>query len=274
MITLCIQKGLNFAIADPSSDLVMNGMYATRLLMNDDPDGSSYIKNVRHSERVVSSQKSVSHHKTLLKENDDVYNRVLKGQFDSIVKQVQKELEQGVSAESMIQERLIPAIQEVGSLYEKNIYYLPQLIASSNAMKKAVDYLEPLLMKESKSVQKPVCVMATVKGDIHDIGKNIVSLVLSNHGFEIVDLGKDVDANTIIDAVIKHHARIIGLSALMTVTMRYMKEVINLKNKKCPHVKVMIGGACVTLEYAKQIGADGYAENANEAVRVAESLLD
>lgn len=269
MITLCIQNGLNFAIADPSSDLVMNAVYATRLLMNDDLNGSSYIKNVRHSETVVSTQKNVFQSQ----ENDAVYNSVLKGRFDSVVQEVQKSLQEGGSAETIIQERLIPAIQQVGVLYEKNIYYLPQLIASSKAMKKAVEYLEPLLKNESDTAQKPVCVMATVKGDIHDIGKNIVSLVLSNNGFEIVDLGKDVDANNIIDAAIKHDARIIGLSALMTVTMRYMKEVIELKNKKCPHIKVMIGGACVTLEYAKQIGADGYAENANEAVRVAENLL-
>lgn len=274
MITLCIQKGLNFAIADPTSDLVMNAVYATKLLMNEDPGGTTYIQKVRRQETITSVTVPVNQVKLQPKSKDSpIYNSVLKGRFDSIVKDVQNGLDEGLKPESVVEELLIPAIEEVGILYEKNIYYLPQLIASSNAMKKAVEYLEPLLKKQSKAVQKPVCVLATVKGDIHDIGKNIVSLVLANNGFETVDLGKDVEAKTIIDAAVNHNAKIIGLSALMTVTMRNMKEVIELKNQICPHVKVMIGGACVTAEYAKQIGADGYGENANEAVRVAKGLL-
>jgi 5-methyltetrahydrofolate--homocysteine methyltransferase len=274
MMAMAIQRGLNFAISDPTCDRTMNAVYAAKLLTNKDPNGAEYIKNVRKiNDDNTPRQQTTEDRETTEKEKDTLYNCVLKGRFESVIEEVQKGLEKGWTPEFIVEERLVPAIQEVGELYEKNVYYLPQLIASSNAMKKAVDYLEPFLRKESKEGKKPVCIMATVKGDIHDIGKNIVALMLSNNGFHVIDLGKDVDSGKIIDAALKHKADIIGLSALMTVTMQNMKEVIELKNKVCPLVKVMVGGACVTPEYAQAIGADGYAENAAQAVKAAKELL-
>jgi 5-methyltetrahydrofolate--homocysteine methyltransferase len=153
------------------------------------------------------------------------------------------------------------------------MYYLPQLIASAEAMKKALEYLEPRLRKDEKSpAEKGVVLLATVKGDVHDIGKNIVALMLKNHGYRVVDLGKDVSAQVIIDAMKRSKPDVAGLSALMTTTMVNMKDVIEGAGREglsCPFV---VGGAVVTESYASSIGA-AYAKDGVEAVRVVERLL-
>ncbi len=291
MMTLCIQKGLNFAISDPLNDVVMNSILSANLLLNRDDNGLKYIENIRRDvlmssgvkagkihvdkEHEQSNNKDTQRITETLKdyENNPIYKCVLKGLYGSVGDEIDKGLDSGIKAEDMQNKILIPAIEKVGSLYEKGVYYLPQLIASSNAFKKSFEKLKPFLKKENYIQEKPICIMATVKGDIHDIGKNIVCLMLENNGIMPVDLGKDVNARNIIDAAVTNNAKLIGLSALMTVTMRNMEEVIELKNQICPDVKVMVGGACVTEEYAKAIGADGYGENAADAVKTAKRLL-
>ena len=146
------------------------------------------------------------------------------------------------------------------------------MIASAEAMKNAIEVLEPLLLSDQKGEDMPVVVIATVEGDIHDIGKNLVALMLKNYGFQVIDLGKDVPASEIIAAAKEHHAKIIALSALMTTTMQRMREVVEeVKKIKLP-VKVMIGGAVITQEYADEIGADGYSRDAADAVKLAKRL--
>ena len=173
----------------------------------------------------------------------------------------------------MLNEILLPAINEVGELFDKGKYFLPQLIASAEAMKNAIDILEPLLLKANADEDMPVVVIATVEGDIHDIGKNLVALMLKNYGFKVIDLGKDVPKEKIIEAALENNAQIIALSALMTTTMQRMKEVVlYAKEKKVP-AKIMIGGAVITQEYADEIGADGYSRDAAEAVRLAKRLI-
>ena len=168
----------------------------------------------------------------------------------------------------------MPAINKVGELFEKGKYFLPQLISSAETMKTSIEYLEPLLVSGDISGQLPVVIIATVEGDIHDIGKNLVALMLKNYGFKVIDLGKDVSKEKIIEAAKEHHAQIIGLSALMTTTMQEMRHVIEYKNEQgLNDVKVMIGGAVITQDYADEIGADGYSRDAAEAVKVAKSLL-
>ena len=144
---------------------------------------------------------------------------------------------------------------------------------SADAMRKAVDDLEPVLKQNRSDVSGPVVVIATVKGDVHDIGKNLVAMMMSNYGFDVHDLGKDVDKTTIIDAALEYNAQIICLSALMTTTMQYMKEVVELANEKCPEAKVIIGGAATTQSYADEIGAAGYSEDAVGAVALVKRLL-
>ena len=169
---------------------------------------------------------------------------------------------------------MIPAITEVGELYEEKKYFLPQLIQSAETMKNAFGFLEPLLKDNNDKAleKKPKVLLATVKGDIHDIGKNIVALMLRNHGFEVYDLGKDVAAGEIVAQAKTLGAHIIGLSALMTTTMVEMEKVIGLARKEGLKSKFMIGGAVVTEQYAKEIKADGYAEDAHKAVKLARRL--
>jgi len=166
---------------------------------------------------------------------------------------------------------LIPSIVRVGDLYEKKIYFLPQLMAAAEAMKKALNYLEPHLKKASAG-NKGKIILATVKGDIHDIGKNIVALLLRNYGYCVIDLGKDVATETIIATAEKEKPDIIGLSALMTTTMVNMKEVMDTARARNIKTDFMVGGAVVTGAYAQSIGAS-FAKDGVEAVRVVEKLI-
>jgi 5-methyltetrahydrofolate--homocysteine methyltransferase len=167
---------------------------------------------------------------------------------------------------------MIPAIVRVGDLYEKKVYFLPQLMASAETMKKALGHLEPHL-KKSATGTKGKILIATVKGDIHDIGKNIVALLLRNYGYNVVDLGKDVSAAEIIEAAKKEKPDVIGLSALMTTTMVNMKEVIDRARAEGLKTSFLLGGAVVTEDYAHSIGA-AYARDGVEAVRVVEDIIN
>ena len=158
-------------------------------------------------------------------------------------------------------------------LFDKQKYFLPQLISSANTMKTAIEYLEPLLAAEGEVEEKATIVIATVEGDIHDIGKNLVALMLKNYGYRVIDLGKDVPAEVIVDTAMKEHAHVISLSALMTTTMMRMKDVVMLAKEKGCDCKIVIGGACITESFAEEIGADGYSKDAADCVRLVERLL-
>ena len=168
---------------------------------------------------------------------------------------------------------LIPAINYVGELFDKQIYFLPQLIMSAETMKMGIDYLEPMLGSDDSDGEKTTIIMATVEGDVHDIGKNLVVLMLKNYGYNVIDLGKDVPAQTIVDAAKENNASIIGLSALMTTTMMEMKKVVDLVKDQIPDTKVIIGGAVATQSFADEIQADGYSEDAKAACELVKSLL-
>ena len=199
---------------------------------------------------------------------------VLKGNRNGIAALTKAALDAGEEPQSLLNDVLLPAINEVGELFDKGKYFLPQLIASAEAMKNAIQVLEPLLMKDTDSRNMPVVIIATVEGDIHDIGKNLVALMLKNYGFRVIDLGKDVPGEEIIRAAKENNAKIIALSALMTTTMQRMREVIALARKEKLTAKVMIGGAVITQDYADEIGADGYSRDAAEAVKVAQKLTE
>lgn len=198
---------------------------------------------------------------------------VLKGKRKTIEQITKEALEAGMQPEQLLDQVLLPAIREVGELFDQGRYFLPQLIAGAEAMKLSVGILEPLLLKNGSREDMPVVVIATVEGDIHDIGKNLVALMLKNYGFRVVDLGKDVPRETIVEAAIAHKAQIIALSALMTTTMQEMRRVVDYARERGVTAKIMIGGAVITQEFADEIAADGYSEDAAEAVKLAQKLL-
>lgn len=204
---------------------------------------------------------------------DKVKTAVLKGNRKNVEKLTKEALEAGTKPQELLNDYLLPAINEVGELFDKGKYFLPQLIASAETMKLSIGILEPLLAEDNGTKQMPVVVIATVQGDIHDIGKNLVALMLKNYGFQVIDLGKDVPKEKIVETALESGAQIIALSALMTTTMQEMKHVIEYANEKGVTAKIMIGGAVITQEYADEIHADGYSRDAAEAVKVAKQLL-
>lgn len=198
---------------------------------------------------------------------------VLNGERDNIENLLSRALfEEGLDPLQVVNLYLIPGIEQAGQLYDEKKYFLPQLMMAAETMKRAFAYVKPRLQAD-EGQSSGVIVMATVEGDIHDIGKNIVCVLLENYGFKVIDLGKDVKANDILEAAVHQQADIIGLSALMTTTMPRMKEVIAGVREKGLKCRVIVGGAVLNQDYAEEIGADGYGEDARKAVQVAQSLL-
>lgn len=281
-LTMAIQAGLTMAIANPSSELLVAGAFASDMLLRKEGSDLRYIEYAA-SCTGVSAQAAPA--KAVLKEEAkpaqpadaspslDVYNAVLKGNRSGIEQITRRVLEAGLPAKELLDNCLLPAINQVGELFDKGKYFLPQLISSAEAMKLSISILEPLLSAGGAREQMPVVVIATVEGDIHDIGKNLVALMLKNYGFQVIDLGKDVPKETIVRAARENHASIIGLSALMTTTMQEMRHVIELVRAEGLDAKIIIGGAVITQEYADEIHADGYARDAADTVRLAKRLL-
>jgi 5-methyltetrahydrofolate--homocysteine methyltransferase len=272
-LTMAISKGLTMAIANPANELLMNLKAASEVLVAKDRHSRRFI--ARFSGNVPAPVK-----KTTQPVKRDIREEIGAVIIDGDQEQIEILLNEGLTAGlppgELVDHCLIPAINRVGELFEQKQYFLPQLIQSAETMKRAFEYLEPLLAEAAASSgvqRKAKVVLATVKGDIHDIGKNLVALMLKNQGFTVYDLGKDVGAETIIDKAKEVEADLIGLSALMTTTMVGMKDVIDLAKKEGLTAKVMIGGAVVNQSYAREIGADGYSEDAYRAVKLAQQLL-
>ena len=268
-LTLAIGEGLTMAIANPSQTLLTNAALATDLLLNKEEADVRYIEGV--SQTTVTAAEP----ERAVEEVDGhpLYLAVVKGKSSHILELVEKELERGVKPAAIIDTHLIPAINHVGKLFEQKKYFLPQLIASAEAMEAAIDRLEPLLAEGRGGEKLATVVLATVKGDIHDIGKNLVALMLKNHGYDVIDMGKDVETQDILDMAVQKEAAVIGLSALMTTTMTEMKHVVDQARAQGVKAKIIIGGAVVTENFAEEIGADGYSKDAQEAVKLVTRLL-
>ncbi len=269
-VTMAIQSGLTMAIANPSSEIMMNAAYASDLLLNKENADLRYIERMNHVSK-NQTDLSVPHAEQEMK-TSDVFQCVLKGNKKAILKEVKAALLEGKEPGTIINEELIPAINEVGRLFEAQTYFLPQLISSAETMKTAIEYLEPMLSTDHDAPQKATIVIATVEGDIHDIGKNLVALMLKNYGYRVIDLGKDVSKERIVEAAEEEGAQFIALSALMTTTMMRMKDVVELVKEKQLNVKVIIGGAVITQSFADEIGADGYSKDAADAVKLVQKL--
>jgi 5-methyltetrahydrofolate--homocysteine methyltransferase len=271
-LAMAMGRGLTMAIMNPSSDALMSIKMAGDVLTAKDKNSLRYIEYFSKNTQVKPKE---AEKKAELSSTQKVYEAVVRGDKENVKAYIEAALKEGLEPSAVVDSYLIPAITHVGDLYDKKEYFLPQLIQSAETMKEAFGYVEPLLKKEESSQKaKAVIVIATVKGDIHDIGKNIVALMLTNYGFEVYDLGKDVSAEEIVREAKDKNARIIGLSALMTTTMMEMKTVVELAKKEGLTAKFMVGGAVITEEFAKEIGADGYSEDAYSAVKLANKLLE
>jgi len=207
-------------------------------------------------------------------DSERFYEKLSRGEIEEITKLVQEALSTGSGAETILEEGLIPAMDRIGSRFKSGEIYIPEVLLAARAMHAGMAALKPILSKSDRP--RPVKVlMGTVKGDLHDIGKNLVIMMLEGGGFEVVDLGIDVPAQKFIEAIHEHQPRVIGMSALLTTTLKEMKNIVQtikeagLRNQ----VKAIVGGAPVTEKFAKEIGADGYAPDAASAVDLVRSLL-
>lgn len=202
----------------------------------------------------------------------DLYNAIFKGDLNKAKTLVQEAIDRGETPKSIIDENMIPAMEGIGKEFEAGKVFVPNLLLSARAMKGSLELLKPLLQAGQASNLGKV-VIGTVKGDLHDIGKNLVASMLEGCGFEVINLGVDIPKERFVQVAKDEDPDIVCLSALLTTTMSYMKEVIDALHEAGVRARIMVGGAPVNSDFASQIGADAYSSNANEAVEVAKSLL-
>ena len=259
-LVMAMGCGLSAAIMNPNDKLMMDLYCAAQALTERDEGFAQYIRRFGEAQAPETEAASVT-------------DAILTGKKKTIASLIDAEIAGGVTPEAIINDMIVPALRKVGDLYEQRVYYLPQLIYSAEAAQTAFGYLERHFSPARSTAKKKV-VMATVKGDIHDIGKNLVVMLMKNHGFEVIDLGKDVPAQTIVDTAKQHDADVIGLSALITTTAREMEKVVRMVREAGLRAKVIVGGAVITEDYARSIGADAYAPDAAGAVKTVTRLLE
>lgn len=294
-LTMAIKEGLTMAISNPSQELLVCSAFASDLLLDKEESDIRYIEHMSlvtekkeqekqqlealqllHGDtgkKITAAAAGAKEASAEMGWHGKIKEAVLKGNKKGIAELTKKALEENEVPQDILNKTLLPAINEVGDLFDQGKYFLPQLIASAEAMKNAIEVLEPFLMSDTDGKDMPTVVIATVEGDIHDIGKNLVALMLKNYGFHVIDLGKDVPKEKIIQAAKENNAKIIALSALMTTTMQQMRHVVDYAKEQGVTARIMIGGAVITQDYADEIGADGYSKDAAEAVKLAQRLL-
>ncbi len=276
---LAMQNGLSAAIMNPNSTEMLGAWYAWRALSGQDENFADYI---RFSQEVLPAAAPVPaktapapSKASAYTGSTDLQNAIIKGLKDQAGKLTETLL---ASADplSVVSDEIIPALNIVGEAYEKGVFYLPQLLMSADAAQSGFEKIRAASAKNpsENAAVKSAFVIATVKGDIHDIGKNIVKLILENYGYAVTDLGKDIPAEVIVDKVKELHAPFLGLSALMTTTVPAMQETIALARKEAPWCRIIVGGAVLTQETADLIGADKYAKDAMETVRYCEEMYN
>lgn len=269
---LALENGLSAAIMNPYSSDMMKTYYSYNALKGLDDNCSEYVSVADlFAVSSVATQTSASQ-KSEKQYNSELQKAVVQG-FKEKSAELTKSLLNTQKPLDIVNNEIIPALNIVGEGFEKKTVYLPQLLMSAEAAKCAFDVIKSTMSKVDNTEIKGTFVIATVYGDIHDIGKNIVKLLMENYGFNVIDLGKNVPPEEIVDKVIEVNAPLVGLSALMTTTVPAMEETIKLLKEKAPWCKTVVGGAVLTQEYADKIGADKYAKDAMETVRYAEEIL-
>ena len=265
-LAMAIGAGLDVAIINPMDEMMKNAWQSAALLAGRDAGSENYL--ALNGEQMASAQAIADDEQPSI---DLVKRSVVKG-ASSIVKTVQALLDEGIRPMDIINDGLIAGLNEVGENYEKGVFFLPQLMRSAEMSQQAFSLLESHL-GSGESMQKATLVLGTVKGDIHDIGKNMVAVMVKNHGYRVIDLGKNVSAEAFVAAVKEHHAEFLGLSALMTTTMQEIPHVIAMVREQCPQTKVIIGGAVITEDFARESGADGFGRDAVQTVKLMDAVL-
>jgi 5-methyltetrahydrofolate--homocysteine methyltransferase len=268
-LSMALSRGLDLPIINPLDDSIKGVIHAANLLLGKDLSGTRYIQS--YGTQVEGVEK-----KTVpldgMPVEEAIFHAILEGSREEIDGLIVKALEKGMGAQEITDQCLVTAMEKVGDLFETKVYFLPQVILSAETMQRGFSIVKPHLESREGEKQAGKILFATVKGDIHDIGKNICITLLENHGFEVVDLGKNVETHVIVERARQEEVDIVAMSALMTTTMVRMKDVIETLKKNDVDARTMIGGAVVTQEYADEIGADGYGANAVKAVKVAKKL--
>ncbi|WP_212904261.1 homocysteine S-methyltransferase family protein [Clostridium polyendosporum] len=265
-LTMAMTAGLTLPIINPLDKDMMDSVKAFKVLSGEDIGSNNYIADF--SGEKAKALGNVTERMTL-----GLYDIIVKGIKEEAAKATEELLKEKKETE-VINEYIVPALDYVGDKFAKGEVFLPQLIQSAETVKKAFDVIKAKLAgSSSESISKGKIVLATVKGDIHDIGKNIVKAMLENYGYDVIDLGKDVSKEKVLEAVEKHDVQLVGLSALMTTTVRSMEETIALLREKGHNCKFMVGGAVLNKEYAEMIKADFYARDAKESVEIARMVL-
>ena len=281
-LTMAMYAGLDLAIMNPSSEEMMAAVYAYNVLINRDPQSTKYIE--RYANRVPASAAlaKAAQAATVAQSGGEAE---LSGPYAPLMKAVEKGLKGEAAAQTralletkepleLVDEALIPALDIVGNKYEKGTLFLPQLLQAASAAQSAFEEIKTAIAKKGAANEsKGRIVIATVKGDVHDIGKNIVKVILENYGFEVIDLGRDVPVETVVNAVREKNVHLVGLSALMTTTLKSMEETIAALHEAKLDCKIMVGGAVLTPEYAKKIGADWYAKDAKRSADIAKEFF-
>lgn len=263
-LAMALGLGLDAPITDSTNEALLDVIRSYKVLANQDIDSKDYIK----------AYGNATSENTVITSDTDLKEIVIKGLKDE-AKKVSLNLLNQYNSIEIINEYMIPALDIVGERYEKQEIFLPQLIRSAETSKIVFEIIKEKSIKEGNAiVDGKKILLATVKGDIHDIGKNIVKLILENYGYKIIDLGKDVSIEEIVETVHKKNIHLVGLSALMTTTVKNMEYTIKAIRKKSPQVKIMVGGAVLTPDYAFKIGADYYSKDAREAVDIAKKIFE
>lgn len=272
-LTMAMQNGLSCAIINPCNGPMMASYRSYNALMNLDPNLSEYIN--AYKDYVAGSAQSSSGSKAASSTSNAVLTlaeSIERGVVGRATEAMKEELASGRDSLEIINAELIPALDKVGKGFEKGTVFLPQLLMSADAAKAAFAVVKEAMADKPRTTKAQV-ILATVKGDIHDIGKNIVKVMLENYGYDVIDLGKDVPPEVIVDCAIENNIKVVGLSALMTTTVASMEETIKQLRERKPDTKVVVGGAVMTPEYSEQIGADAYAKDAMATVRYCDSVF-
>ncbi len=280
-LTMAMYAGLDLAIMNPCSEEMMAAVYAYNVLTNRDKQSTKYIE--RFADRMPASTALAQAAKTVPAAS--AAEAELTSPYAALMKAVEKGLKGDAAAHThallaekqpleVVDEALIPALDIVGAKYEKGTLFLPQLLQAASAAQSAFEEIKTAIAQKGEgSASKGRIVLATVKGDVHDIGKNIVRVILENYGFEVLDLGRDVPVETVVDTVREKDVHLVGLSALMTTTLKSMEETIAALHAAKLDCKIMVGGAVLTPEYAEKIGADWYAKDAKRSADIAKEFF-
>jgi 5-methyltetrahydrofolate--homocysteine methyltransferase len=270
-LAMAMENGLDLPIINPNDEDMMGTIYAFEMLHNRDKNAEKFIERYSEASLGTMSRGAVKAEASV--NAGDLYHALEKGMKAETLAAV-KELLKTEDAMTIVNDHLIPALDKVGQGFEKGTIFLPQMMQAATAAQGGFELIKDHLAQTGQEkVSKGTVVLATVKGDIHDIGKNIVKVIMENYGFEIIDLGRDVPPETVVEAVKSRGIELVGLSALMTTTLGSMEETIAAVKAAAPECKVMVGGAVLTADFAERIGADFYCKDAMKSVEAANSVF-